>query len=170
MLLHCWSPYMVLCHNKLHFTLIILSYIAFLFILTFIFNFFNQSICSTPSCPGDIESCSSPPMSKCSVRNNPKITKPPIFTLGTFRFRFKKICWKCKLLDILAVTFYKIHKFKLWLIRGELRGQIATCTSTYIDGSRAVPVQSTLNYSQIIRRKSIGSCKWCLLQCNDEHR
>ena len=42
--------------------------------------------------------------------------------------QIQKICWKCKLLDILAATFYKIHKFKVWLIFGELRGYLATCT------------------------------------------
>ena len=36
----------------------------------------------------------------------------------------------------------------------------------YIDGSRAVPIYSSLDYPQMVRRKSIDGCKCCLLQCN----
>ena len=35
---------------------------------------------------------------------------------------------------------------------------------------RAVPMWSTLSYSQIIRCKSIEGCMLCLLQCKDEFR
>ena len=40
-------------------------------------------------------------------------------------------------------------------------------TIAYIDGSHAIPVWSTFNYSQIIRPESIDGYKWHLLQCRD---
>ena len=50
-----------------------------------------QSLRSTPSCPADIESCSSPQLlKKSAARNFEAITQPPIFTLGTFRYDLPK--------------------------------------------------------------------------------